>query len=295
MDILRVIFFIIFVFELRGQSNDLYIFENRYSSSFAKLNSETSFNLKSIKILAQYMIDPKGEGVVRYNLVDKYLRELYPNSSDFGILCINLEGVLFRKLKDSNFESNTFREAFNEYVKLIKFVKGRVPNIKIGIYGLPFSAYYSSQMEKNDERKLDSLLVNVDVLFPTLYIAYPKIQKGEKFNFQYLKNNLDTVLKYSIRLNKSLVLPFFWYLIHPTNRLYGLQIIPKEELFSYLNYIYNYRLNGKFVDGIVWWDTSTPFNNNRIRHDFLDQSIKIKSPDDAFLYYFSASIPYKNR
>lgn len=286
MKIINLLLLILLSYECYSQNNNIYIFENRYEHSIEKLNSKTSFDLKPIKILGQYMIDPKRNGVIKYELVGSYIDKLYPAKNVMGILCINLEGALFSQLRDNNKNTKEFNDASNKYIQLVKFIKNILPNIEVGIYGLPFKGYYDSQLKKNDHRKLDPLLKEVDVLFPSLYIAYPAKQKGIHSNIEYLQKNLDIAFEYGNRVNKP-IYPFFWYLIHPTNKKYGSAFIPKEEYYTYLNFINSYRYRGKNVSGIVWWDTPTPFNNGTIKNILIpeNQHEMLKNLDDVFEYY----------
>lgn len=283
--IIFLLFLYLFLYACKGQEK-LYIFPNRYEKNINELRNRTTYSLQPIKILGQYMIDPNGKGNIKYDLVDKYLDKLYPNKSEKGILCINLEGSLFRELADNAKETKEFKAAESNYIELIRHVKQKVPFVKVGIYGLPFKGYYESQLKKNENQKLDSLLNEVDILMPSLYIAYPAKQTGIQSNIDYLEKNLNIAFEYGTRLKKP-VYPFFWYLVHPANKKFGLALIPKDEMNIYMNYIYSYKYKGKNVSGVVWWDSPTPFNNGTIKSIFIpeDHHGMLGNLDDVFEYY----------
>lgn len=206
----------------------LYIFPQRYNKNINDLNEKTPYKLSQIKMLSQYMIDPGGKGIIQYGLIDRYIDQLYPNKNEKGILCINLEGILFKEL-GSKEGSTEFNRAESNYIQLVRYVKKRLPYVDVGVYGLPFKGYYDSQFKRNDNQKLNSLLREVDVLMPSLYIAYPAKQRGIQSNIDFLEKNLNVAFEYGTRLNKP-VCPFFWYLVHPSNKSYGSSFIPKDEM-----------------------------------------------------------------
>lgn len=277
---------IIFVaFSCKGQK-DIYIFSYRYSKDITELNKSTSYNLKPVKMLGQYMIDPSRKGNIDYNLVSRYLNELYPDIYEKGLLTINLEGALFSKLRDEDLESEAFKNAEKEYIKLIQFVKNKVPFVKVGVYGLPFKGYYESQLIKNERGRLNKVLKEVDVLMPSLYIAFPAKQKNQESNIDYLRKNLDIAFEHGERLNKS-VYPFFWYLVHPNNKRYGYAFIPKNEFLSYLDFIFSYSYNSTSVKGVIWWDTPTPYKDNTVNKILLKRIVGLDNLDKAFEYYLN--------
>lgn len=265
----------------------IYLFENRYEDqNVKKLINDKNYYFKKIKILGQYMIDPKREGHIDYGLVERYLKELYPRQDADGTLCINLEGKLFTDLRD-NFGNSVYRKSLNEYVKLVKYVKHTRPHVTVGVYGLPFTIYYSSQKVRNRNDKLELLLKEVDIIFPSLYLFYPDKQKGIESNFEYFKKNLETAFSYGDKFNKP-VIPFIWYLVHPSNKRFRYEMLTRKEIDTYLNFISSYKsMSGSNVEGIVWWDTPTPFKTKDVKTNLLiDNPKKFNGIDDAFLYYF---------
>src|SRR5690606_18402972 len=133
----------------------------------------------SINILSGYMIDPKRENNFNFLSVDKYLNQMFPNITDTGILCINIENEVYQELKTNNLNSVRFKNAEKQFIDLLRYIKGVRPNLKIGIYGIPFRTYYPSQLKWNGDRKFDRLMSMSDIVFPSLYIIYPDKEKGK--------------------------------------------------------------------------------------------------------------------
>src|SRR5690606_16326726 len=138
---------------------------------------------------------------------------------------------------------------------IINVIKKTRPNVKVGVYGLPFKFYYPSQRQYNANNKLDVLLEQVDYISPSLYFDYPDMQRGASANRSFLKSNLDYVLSTGIRLNKPVV-PFVWHMIHPSNKKFGGDLIDRDELHNHLNFIRNYTVSGRKVAGLLWWEPS---------------------------------------
>lgn len=106
---------------------------------------------------------------------------------------------------------------------------------------------------------------------------------------EYFKKNLDVAFDYAIRLNKP-VIPFVWYLIHPSNKRYRYEMIPRMEMLTYIDYIHNYKsYNNNSISGMVWWDTPTPYNNNVIKDNLSPNSEKrrVWTMEEEFRYYFN--------
>lgn len=246
----------------------------------------SDFNFLEIKMIGGYMIDPEKKGEIDLNSVAFYLNRLFPEKQSSGLLCIDLENSLYYDIRNKSVNTKECEFAIAKFIELIAFVKLHYPNIKLGIYGIPFTVYYDSQLMRNEKQKLDKLLVEVDVLFPSFYIYYPAKQKGLYSNYMYLKKNLDIAFEYSERLNKPLI-PFFWYLVHSSNEIYKFAMLPKKEVDLYIDYLFRYKsASGKKIDGIVWWDTPTPFIKNSVNSSLLqDKRSKFRCIDEVFKFY----------
>jgi hypothetical protein len=232
----------------------MYVFKDRYNEQ-GKRYIEANLFFKEIKLLGGYMIDPAKKGVINLESVSGHLERLYPDPNTMGILCINLENSLYKNIKNYSSTNAEFKYSVAEFNKLLKYIRSQRPNLKIGIYGIPYRTYYASQKKWNKGNKLDELLSNTDVIFPSLYILFPDKQNGSESNREYLKQNLDTAFEYGSRLGKP-VLPFIWYMVNPGNKKYGGELLSLAEMERYLQFIYSYSNFNQRVDGVVWWESS---------------------------------------
>ena len=260
---------------------NIYIFKKRYNSDTQKKAEELK-NVKSMDLISGYAIDPNKKGIIDLQSVSKYITRLYPNKNDQGLLCLNLENKLYQNLKSNRVSEATFKEAINSFVSMLNLIKQLRPNVKVGIYGLPFRTFGASQISP-DYNKLDPILKICDFIFPSLYIIYPDKQISAKRNNDYFVQNLDAAFKYGERLKKP-VIPFVWYLVHPLNKAYGYEMLSKTEMKRHLDFLKQYRYkNTMKVGGVVWWDTPTPFQRNQIKQVDAFKSPKAKLDNNDVL------------
>lgn len=250
-----------------GNEFHIYVLHNRYSKIDQEyINDHKIF--KNITILIGLMIDPHNQGIIDSQSVKASLIKLFPDSADTGILCIDLENKLYQNLKNFSANSIQYNEAVTAFTDLIKLIRRVRPQIKIGIYGLPFRTYYSSQLKWNIDQKLDPILSLTDYLFPSLYILYAQ-KANSKQNYirktnDYLLQNLNTAFDYAERLHKK-VIPFVWYLANSNQGDFNYELLDKEEMKRYINFIRDYRSDNAQVSGVIWWETKTPFIKNKIK------------------------------
>ncbi|MBW8330533.1 MAG: hypothetical protein K0M40_00815 [Prolixibacteraceae bacterium] len=280
---IRIIFLLgltMFNFSAQGQGKDsfhIYVLEKRYDENgehFIKNNGL----LKKIDLIGGYMIDPKERGLIDLESIKIYLNKLYPQADDEGVLCLNIENRLYNNLKKHDSGTKEFNEAILGLSKMVEYVKGYRPNLKVGIYGLPFRFYYPSQKTWDKGAKLDSLLSKTDYIFPSLYVLYPDKQKGIEANNKYWKENLDSAFDYADRLKKP-VIPFIWYIVTIGNKKFGGELLGQNEMVRYLNFIKEYKSkNYNTVKGVVWWESSKNiFVENVKQASHLKENIELNS------------------
>lgn len=260
---LIVIFFLISItFDVLGQkSKSIYFFKERYDKS---VQNEVLNIYNNIKIIGASSIYRNYNSNIDLDLYKRNLLKLIPDRNDNSLLCIDIENIQFEKLKKGNLSEQS--KSANAFYELLKLTKSLRPKLKIGFYGIPFNFYYDSQNTFNSIQKFGSLLNEVDVLFPSVYIYYPEKQKGVNSNLQYLEKNLVVALNLGTKFNKP-VYPFFWYLVHPSNKKFGYSMLSKDEVNQYLSFMNNFTYNGKSISGIIWWDTITPYNKKMIKNN----------------------------
>jgi len=291
-NILIIVFFTFFN-KVSAQDSSIYFFKNRYNQNTLQKIEQSRLDFKEIKILLGYMIDPKRQEVADYKRVKKSLETLFPNANQEGVLCIDWENKLYQNIRGNNItriksvSNKEYLKGEKEFINLIKFIKKLRPNVKVGIFEMPFRVYSNSEIIKNTNQKLDPILKHVDIIFPCIYIPFPAKVKSIQSNYDFLKINLDLAFNYGDRLKKP-VIPFVWYLYYSPDNTYRKELIPKDELWEYIKYIESYKSSSnKRVSGIVWWDTPTSYSKTLIRNTFIDDyNKKDQTINDVFSYYF---------
>lgn len=246
------LFFFLFAFQFNAQEAEhfkIYYAPDKYTNEVRNvLKGQINFN--AYRLMLGWYIDPENKGIVDKELFVKNIVKFYPDLSSNGVLCIDLENKVFKDLADYNAGTLQYQKASSAFVWMLKTVKKMRPNVKVGIYGLPFRAYYPNAKNTN---KLDVILSCADYIFPSLYTMYPDSQIGKLRNEKYLKENLSIALEYGIRLKKP-VIPFVWSVVHPSNILSGGQLLSSNEVVQNLKLIENFSYKNTKVKGVVWWD-----------------------------------------
>lgn len=269
-----------------GQKKPVYVIKARYDQQVNDFINNSAIDFKEIKILVNYQIlDAKNRNVVDYKRIDGWISKLFRNKNDSGVLCVDLENRFYEDLKKAT-SSRRYQIALKEYVKLVKYIKQKRPNVKVGIWGLPFEV---------SNEKLDPIFEAADVIFPSCYIRYPADVKGIQPNLDFLKSKLDNAFDFADRLNKPVV-PFFWYLVHGPDKTLRLERLSREEMLEYIKYAEDYiSSKGSGIAGIGWWDTPSPYTRNSIKENFIKKNGNITRAlssyrpltiNEMFLYYF---------
>lgn len=264
--ILSLFLFQIVVGQDKNEKLSIYAFKHRYGNKGVDY-IERNKKIIPIKLLGGYMIDPNKNGEFDMKSVKKHLKRLYPKKDEKGTLCINVETDHYQTLKSDNTGSEEFKAAEKAFVNLIKTIKAYRPNVKFGIYGLPFRVFdVSNKKRLDDSKKLDSILSKVDYIFPSLYTYYPAIsEKNKTKNSQYWKKNLDQAFGYADRFGKP-VIPFVWYIIYPGNNDFGGELMGKGAMDEYLTNIQEYASGQNCkVGGVVWWESSKKYFNKHVK------------------------------
>lgn len=241
---------------------------------------------KTIKILGNSAIDPKNSGKIDKQLFESKLKSLIPNKNSTDILCIDLENKIYQDLRNNKLNSKKVANSIDEFVSLIKMIRNLRPHVKVGVYALPFPVYYDSQLTRNQVGKFDKIFKEVDYIFPSIYIYYPAAQKGLQSNINYFNKNLDIAVYYAKKYNKEII-PFFWYLVHPSNKKFSNELLDINEMKYYIDYLWNYSENKYAFKGIVLWNSTTPFTKKNVKTSFLKNKKNLKNTTEAINYYQS--------
>lgn len=265
---------------------NIYVFFHRYDDKGKKFIQRNSI-FKRIDLIGENKIDPNKNDTFNYKSIEAHLLKLYPKTNAKGVLCINVENKIYQNLKEDN-ESDNFIFGIEQFVKMVNFIRKSRPNVKIGIYGIPFRTYYTSQLRRN--KKLDVLLAKTDIIFPSLYLLFPDKQRGEIENNRYLKENLVTAFYYADRLNKP-VMPFVWYIVSPNNKQFGGELLGKKEMSRYVNFIRRFTSKKKNkVNAIVWWESSKKSFLEKVKKASHLENEKVKLNSTDILIDYSSAI-----
>ena len=249
--------------------------------------NEASFEHQKVKIIGASGIDPYDKGFVNYKLLERNLIKMFPEKGTKGILCIDLENSIYKNIRNNEKSNLVVSKSIKEFVGMIDFIKNKRPNIKVGIYAIPFPFYYSSQKKRNEVGKLDEILSKVDIIFPSLYIYYPAVQKGLQSNLKFLEENLEEASIYAKKYNKEII-PLVWYLIHPSNKKYRAAMIDKSEMKEYMDYIWKFSDSKFKLKGVLIWNSSTPFKNKTIQTNLLHSKNKTVNSAAAAIDYYKS-------
>lgn len=259
----------------------VYIFSGRYSEGVRKYLE--AHNYPRVRMIPQMMIDANNDLIIEKDSVRKQVAFLFPEKNDTGLCTIDWEGKAFKGLiKEAN--TKDFQLAEARFLELISMIRELRPRIRVGIYALPFRVFHTSQLKRNAGNKLDRILSKCDFIAPSLYIMYPDQQIGESRNIEYLKQNLDISFEYAQRLNKP-VIPFVWYKVHPGNKLFGNNIVSRQEMENYLTFISRYRYQGKGVEGVIWWEAARRRVNAKQGARAFAAQPEASDPDSILVQY----------
>lgn len=139
-------------------------------------------------------------------------------------------------------------KSVNQYSLLAKMFHEVQPELQLGYYGLvPIRDYHRAIKNiksdefmawKNENDKLSSIAMNVDILFPSIYTFYPDQQGWLAYAIAQIQE---------ARRFKKPVYVFLWPQFHDSNRLLRGKYIPPEFWKLQLETAY------KYADGIVIW------------------------------------------
>jgi len=228
-------------------SQENYAFFNRYNDNTQKYLKQRNF--KSVKLITNSSIVDKNNNINEKIIKQNLKRILLPTDD---LLVIDWEKEDFWNLK-LRADSKEFIKAEKQFIRLIKIIRKNNPNIKIGIYGLPFKVYYNLNAGYNEKGKFDKILSLVDVICPSFYFNFTDDIIGKEKNIEIITNQLINCLEYGERLNKP-VIPFIWELIHPSTKDIGGTFVPKDEFKRHLKLIINFKFNNENkISGLIWW------------------------------------------
>lgn len=241
------------------KSNGFQIFvtsDNQSTRFNAFLNQN---NIKKVGFVGDgQFLDPNLKFTFNQKMLDQELTRAYPNPSDEGIAYIDLEAPYLEYLMNADLNSTEFKLSKKLFIDVLNYVKNARPYVKWGYYYVPFTTYWgrTNSFYEKDERITD-IIKNSDVLFPSIYIFYNKVNFILE-NKAYLIENTEQVIKIGQKYNKP-VYPLIMSRYHPSNSSLGYQSLSETDFRFYLSTIKNTKYEGKSLDGILFWNADRYF------------------------------------
>lgn len=248
-----------------GQELHYYVQKTRYKADVTDLSS-----VKNYDFIGHAYIDKTNSGVIDYNLLKQRIEVLYPEQDASTTLVLNLENKIYANLKSKN--KNLRQKSVAQFVKLVKFVKELRPNLKVGVYGVPFRFNYDFQKKANHLGDLRPLFKTVDFLAPDLYVSFGKTEQSEQNFIRVVKENLDLYVS-AAKLENKPIKVFVWYKIHPYNKKFGGTNVDSERMDVLISTIREKQKEYRKLDGVLWWD-SWQTNNQRSKNELSSRFLK---------------------
>lgn len=264
----------------KSASFNIYVINGRFGPETVEYFRNHNFKFATLQTQGA-IVQRNDKSALDLSRVERFVKKRFPDADTTGMLVLDMESGPFKDLRDYNATDSRFKAAEQQWLTLVREVKRLRPELKVGLYGIPFRSYYDWQkMKYNQPGKMNKLLSEVDFIAPSLYIMYSDEQVGHDRNIRYLKDNLDVALTYGKELGKP-VIPFVWHRVHYSDDEKGQVLIKKEIFADYVNYIATYSHDNNKVDGVLWWDYS-------------NSSSKIKKMEgiDSFSFYDSLTVDY---
>ena len=188
-------------------------------------------------------------------LLQQEINRAVPDKNRKGIVYINLE-MPFPDMQGK--DNRLAMKAMDYCLAVLKYAKKARPNIKWGFYAIPFTSVWDANQEFfNAQNKFAPLLKECDIFFPSLYTFYsdPAVLL---VNGNYLNYNLDGVIRLGMKYKKPVYI-FMWHRYHNSNQKESMKEIPDNIWKDQIETVASQNVNGKFVDGILWWGADTYF------------------------------------
>ncbi|EFK33067.1 Uncharacterised protein [Chryseobacterium gleum] len=189
------------------------------------------------------------------DLLEKEINRGIPDKNQKGVVYIDLEMPFDDMLGE---DDKSAMKAMDYCLKVLRFAKKARPNIKFGLYAIPFTSVWSPNDEfYAKQNKFAPLLKECDIFFPSLYTFYSN-PAAVLANGNYLENNLNGLIKLGVAYKKP-VYVFMWHRYHNSNEKDGMKEISDKIWKEQMETVASQNVNGKFVDGILWWGADAYF------------------------------------
>ena len=224
-------------------------------------------NIKKVGFVGDHQfLDPYSQFTLSPAMMNQELQRAYPSKNETGIAYIDLEAPYLEYLMNSDINSAEFKKSKKLFLDVLAYVKNARPNVQWGFYYVPFTTYWNrtNSFYDKDER-ITEIINNSDVLFPSIYIFYNKLNFKLE-NKSYITENTEQIIRIGQKYNKK-VYPLIMSRFHPSNSSIGYETIEEDDFQLYFSTIKNTKYNGKSVDGILFWNADKYFyktNENKV-------------------------------
>lgn len=212
-------------------------------------------DFKTTTRLSMGMIDKNRDGVAELEVIKRYINKVYPNKDDSGLCVVDWEGVAIKQLKAFAKDTTQHPEQINEYIKVVKTIKEMRPNVKVGVYGIPFRMWAYKQLKNNPYKyeNLFPLLKISDFISPSVYHLYADSETPKHKNRLYFRKNIIIALKLGSKLNKP-VIPYVGMRYYTKRSKYSWESVPIENFKEDMVFIKNLSFNSDKIKGFILWN-----------------------------------------
>ncbi|KFF24547.1 hypothetical protein [Chryseobacterium vrystaatense] len=288
--ILCLVFFIGVIHTISAQKKiyktlpDVLIASGNKSVEYKKFVSDNNIKLVSFVNDRQFL-DEKIEFAFNPEYLREQVRLAYPDPKAKGMAYIDLEYPYLEYLMNEDVSSDNFKKSLKLFLGVLKFVKTERPDVKWGYYAIPFTSYWERKPDFFERhKKVQEIINNSDVLFPSIYIFYNNTDFDAE-NIDYLKDNTKEMIRIGKIYNKK-VYPFIMSRYHPSTAKIGNGRISTENFRTYVSEMMKTDYKGKKVDGIVLWnfdDYSYRINEPKIHEEFSKSKINFDKFYDSYI------------
>ncbi len=229
--------------------------------------------------------------ILNEELFKQQLEELIPDINYIGICFLDIEDEYGNDLMNKESGVIDFQNSLTQFIRVIKFAKQLRPNVKWGYYGIPFTTYWERTPEfylKNS--KIDFLLKECDILFPSLYNFYRDDEQTNlaEENEKYARENTVEMIKLGLIYNKP-VIAFVWHRYHPSTK-HAMETMTDEAFLKHIEILKDSSYQGKKMDGIVWWSADDYFFRQGEIKSIYTTNEEFSKYNDEYLFKLSTKV-----
>lgn len=230
-------------------------------------------------------LDPNKKFAFSSAMMDQELQRAFPNKNEVGIAYIDLEAPYIEFLKDADSHSEEFKKSKKLFLDVLEYAQKARPNVKWGFYGIPFTSYWTkTESFYNKDNRIAEILNKSDVLFPSIYIFYNKMNFILE-NESFIKVNAEQMIRIGQKYHKP-VYPLIMSRYHPSSKTLGYESLSETDFRFYVSTLKNTNYHGKYLDGIMYWNADRYFyktKENKVVQEVQQSRMPFNSYYDNYL------------